>query len=298
MLSLLNNSAKEKFNYIATWSKPFSALLFQFVILSGLILTNSCQSKSDEANANFLKQYGNNVNEINKKRDEANQIQANIDCQSSPNGCEKDKNKWKDSATIFGIENSNKIQNASIDTSKIVMPKPPEEFSPNVQTLLERQGAQLPENMFQISYNLYNFPDSYGKSRVSFDDINIPKSDAFGVKTELGEKNYQLIGNKTLQKDVDFTKQVNTQEDREISIELIRQEKQRRRKGNEKVNVKNSELTEANTKIDPQKMTKVEVGAIFEKTSNTVAPEKLIDNLVGTFTDKVNQTISDNKTGN
>jgi len=88
---------------------------------------------------------------------------------------------------------------------------------------------KLPQDMFIISYNLYNFPDSYGNARLSFDDIKIPDSDIFGIKTKLGEKNYQLIDNQTLQKNIDFTNQLNTDEDKQISLKLIRQEKKIRR---------------------------------------------------------------------
>jgi len=191
------------------------------LLLSSLSLLCSCISnKSDEVNSNFLKQYGDNIEKINSQRDEmempAEQKQSN-------------KN-WKDPKEIFNIENSESARSSFIDTSQIVMPKPPEDFLPNRDTLIQGQAQQLPEDMFSVSYNMQNFPDSYGRPRLSFDDIAVPNRDAFGVETELGEKNYQLINHKTLQKDVDFTKQLSSKEDREISYRLIEEEKQAKRR--------------------------------------------------------------------
>lgn len=278
-------------NHIQNLSKIFFRIN---LLLIGIVFLNSCESQSEIANKSFLKQYGGAVNEINKRRDDSQQVQSNQNCQTSPAGCSSDKNKWKDPSTIFGIDNVNKTQSASIDTSRIVMPKPPEEFLPDTQTLLQGQTSQLPENMFQISYNLYNFPESYGRSRISFDDINIPKHDAFGVKTELGEKNYQLVGNKTLQRDIDFSKQLISQDDREVSLELIKQEKQIRRKGNSKISAKEPERKEEEIKTNPDKMTKVEIKSdkILDQT-----PDKALSNIVGKVTDQINKTIAGASSG-
>lgn len=196
--------------------------IFQTILLLSLFaLFCSCTSrKSEETNDVFLKQYGSDIERINSRREE-----MNISNQKT----KSDKN-WKDPKEIFNIDNAESSRSAFIDTSQIVMPKPPEDFSPNVNTLLQGQGAQLPEDMFAVSYNLQNFPNSYGRPRLSFDDIAIPSHDAFGIETELGEKNYQLISHKTLQRDIDFNKQLISKEDREISAQLILEEKQAGRK--------------------------------------------------------------------
>jgi hypothetical protein len=258
-----------------------------FILISTLL--SSCSSQLEDANRNFLKQYSKQVETINTKRDQAYQAQMESGCQSSPSGCAVDnRNKWKEPATIFGINNSSQAQNASIDTSKIVMPKPPEEFLPDAQTLMQGGGQKLPDNMFEVSYNLFNFPESYGRPRVSFDDINIPKHDAFGVRTELGEKNYQLVGNRTLQRDIDFTKQLSSQEDREVSLELIKQEKRARKKGKPKANEKEPEIKFEEIKNNPDKITNDEKTP--EKTE-----DKTLDNIVGKVTDQI-KTIVDTTT--
>ncbi|MES2677366.1 MAG: hypothetical protein V4612_03515 [Pseudomonadota bacterium] len=191
------------------------------LLIASLHFFCSCtKSKSDQANNNFLKQYGDHIEDINSRRDE-----MNISNQS------RSLNRnWKEPKEIFHIENAESSKSAFIDTSQILMPKPPEDFLPNAETLLQGQSAQLPEDMFAVSYNLENFPNSYGRPRLSFDDITIPNRDAFGIETALGEKNYQLINHRTLQRDLDFTRQSASWQDREISAELIQEEKQLKRK--------------------------------------------------------------------
>ena len=151
-----------------------------------ILFLNSCTNLSDQANERFLKQFKTEVQNINRKREIANQSLI----------------KDSDSANPSNITNQDPPQNMT---------------------------NQLPQDMFIISYNLYNFPESYGITKLSFDDIIIPDNDIFGVKTNLGEKNYQLIDNQTLQKNIDLVNQLNGDEDKKISLELIRQEKKIRR---------------------------------------------------------------------
>ncbi|MFT6333167.1 MAG: hypothetical protein ACJAW3_001521 [Lentimonas sp.] len=88
----------------------------------------------------------------------------------------------------------------------------------------------LPENMFFISYNLNNFPYSYKPRTISFDNIKIPQRDIFGTRSRLGEKEYQLIDQKILQRDIDFMKESqNEAEFKGLTKDLIREEKQRRK---------------------------------------------------------------------
>jgi hypothetical protein len=274
-------------------SNLFAYLLKRFLILTAILFLNSCRQTSEKINESFLQQYGSEVEKINNIRESANQTQVNIDCQSSTFGCVDSKNRWKDSATIFGIENSGTAQSATIDTSRIIAPKPPEEFTPDVKTLMQGQSTQLPENMFHISYNLNNFPESYGRQKLSFDDINIPQQDAFGVKTELGEKNYQLIGNRTLQKDIDFTKKLIAPEDPEISLELIKQEKQIRRRGKFKTkNTTDEQTANSEVAIDKKDLTN-DVENKKQPTNNS--DSKPLDNIINQVTDQISKTIEDTK---
>ena len=161
----------------------------QFFLLVILFIV-SCADRSEQANKNFLKKYNKNVQDINYRREQANP--------------ESD------------VKNITMASSPPSASSQIIAPPP-------------NTRMQLPQDMFIISYNLYNFPASYGKVKLSFDDIIIPDIDIFGVKTRLGEKNYQLVDNKILQKNIDLINQLETKEDREISLELIKQEKKARR---------------------------------------------------------------------
>lgn len=156
-----------------------------------LILLSSCGSKSDQVNENFKKKYGLEVQKINTRRAKEKEY---ADTQSKLN----------------------------------INPQIQKDFLPNSEAL--RRLSPIPDDMFTIKYYSYNFPDSYGKPKLSFDDIQIPDQDAFGVTTELGEKNYQLIDDKTLQKDVDLVRNGKEKYDDEVSLSLIREEKEKKRK--------------------------------------------------------------------
>jgi hypothetical protein len=200
---------------------------WKVLILSSLTLTCSCYSKSDEANVNFKKKYGKDVNKINSRRDK-------MDISN-----QKNEQALKDQRLKFEMEN------AKSSYARAIQVWMPSDLG---------QGRQLPDDMFVIDYNLQNFPDSYAISKLSFDDITIPRRDAFGVETDLGEKNYQLVDRKTLQKDFDLTKQSINREDREISAELIGEEKQARRKGHPKkqIDYETKQIDDETKQIDDE----------------------------------------------
>ncbi|MFT5703583.1 MAG: hypothetical protein ACI9TO_000955 [Rickettsiales bacterium] len=186
-----------------------------------LLSVSSCQDKSQDANRNFLRQYESEVQAINIQRETI----------VSPNQEQRSNSKiQKDPVQAFGIDNVETAKTAFIDTSQIFMPKPPEEFLPDMQTLLQGKTVELPEEMFHVSYNPDNFPYSYGRDILSFDDIKIPTHDSFGVPTDLGDKNYRLIDRVALQRDFDFAQKLTSSEDRMISEKLIKQEEQAQRR--------------------------------------------------------------------
>lgn len=182
----------------------------------------SCSNIAEQSNQHFLKTYEKDVGRINSNR--------NDPVQTKQNSFENKRN-WQDSIEIFNFyESTHTARTARIDTSKIKLPEPPEESLPSMKTFKDGRTRDLPDDMFHVSYNPYNFPNSYGRAKLSFDDIAIPSRDAFGIETALGEKNYQLINHKTLQRDIDFSKKNRSLEDVEISSELILEEKQAKRK--------------------------------------------------------------------
>jgi hypothetical protein len=144
----------------------------------------SCANRSNKANKNFLKEFKEEIDNINKKRE-------------------------------------SRIKTPIVTKPSIIQDKIP--LLPQISI------NKLPQDMFVINYNLYNFPNSYDRVKLSFDDIAIPNSDVFGIKTKLGEKNYQLISYQILQKNIDTINKLSTQEDKQITLELIRQEKNKKR---------------------------------------------------------------------
>lgn len=234
-------------------------MFYRKYFLIFLSFLSSCTSISEQVNNQFLKTYGAQVEQINNKRlalDPNNQVEQ---CTFLGMDCSDNKTNWNNPTQVFGIENSESAKSAFIDTSNIQPPKTPENFLPDDKTLLEGQNSpKLPENMFEISYGMENFPASYGRSGISFDDIAIPKQDAFGVNTDLGEKNYTLVGKKTLQANIDFINQNRDQYDAQISRELIAEQKDLRRKKHLKLTTKlekDDEIKDEkadNTSLNPQ----------------------------------------------
>lgn len=196
-----------------------------------IFLLASCTSSIEQANDKFSEQYGKRVEEINAKRISNYSNNQPSGCRFLWIDCPDNSVSWKNSSQIFDINNIETAGNATIDTSQIKMPKPPEEFSPDMSTFEQRRNIrQLPDDAFEINYSLQNYPASYRRAKLSFDDITIPTQDAFGIKTELGEKNYVLVGNKTLQQNVDFIGQNRDTIDKEVSIDLITEQKEEQRR--------------------------------------------------------------------
>jgi hypothetical protein len=210
MLSLLN---KKIFLKIFLIGKKYATI--------ALLALTACQSRSEMVNINFEQKFGADVSRINNQR-EAQRIANNPQLQQNA-----DQKKWQDSTRMFGIESLESAEDAFIDTSKIKLPDPPPEFLPNLETLKQGQKRQLPPDMFTIRYPVRNFPQSYVK-KLSFDDIAIPPIDAFGVRTDLGPKKYQLIDSESLQSDIDLTRKlVDSPQYRGALQQLIAEEKKK-----------------------------------------------------------------------
>lgn len=213
MLLLLNNLRPYRAKTL------FTLACLPFFCLS---LFSCVQTLSDQSNSKFVNQYGGDVRNINSRRDEQKVIEQKMADESS--------RSWKTTKEIFDIDNVDFFKSALVDTSQITLPKPSEEFTPNIDTYYRGKSLGLPDDMFMVRYNPDNFPDSYGRPRLSFDDIKIPGRDYFGVSTDLGDKDYQLVGRRELQRDIDFSRSLRERDDNEISLELIRQEKEKKRK--------------------------------------------------------------------
>jgi hypothetical protein len=186
----------------------------------------SCASKIDMVNDDFKNQYGSEVDRINKGREAFEREQK------APSYIKSKKTYgWNDPAVIIGVAGSYRYKSAYIDTSKLKLKPEGEQFLPNMQTLLQNGGYhKLPDNMFEVKYLAVNYPDSYGRSPVSFDDIAIPAKDAYGVETSMGDKNYTLINGKVLQRNVDNINSSTAFDDNEVRSMLVKEQKELDRK--------------------------------------------------------------------
>lgn len=119
---------------------------------------------------------------------------------------------------------------ASVDPDEYAS-TPPRNFLPNGEVYEQAKSApeSLPKNIFNISYRTALSP-AFRKSGVDFDLINIPPQDSYGVITAMSEKEYFLVGNNSLQKNIDYINKSRSSEDVEMSKILIKEQRQLRRK--------------------------------------------------------------------
>lgn len=163
--------------------------MFRFNLILLIFLLSSCSSSStlNEANEEFAKQYGQDVNRINSQREA-------FDMQQKP---------------------------PSIIKDFVVNPE-----KAKMEHFLQQSEKNLPKDMFDIRYLTVNYPNSYLSPQVSFDDIEIPNHDFYGVESSLGEKNYTLVNNGLLQKNVDYINSTTEYDDREVRLILVREQKE------------------------------------------------------------------------
>lgn len=181
----------------------------------------------EDPNKKFVSNYKTQVAKINKERDLLSKQEKKEIRKSDP-----EYNRWRDPANIIGVAGTVSLQSAFIDTYKIKLPKPAEEFLPNAETFDsgKNSGQDLPEEVFKVSYSSENYPESYKRGGVSFDDIKIKNRDSFGVETALGEKNFTLVNRKVLQKNIDYVRASLKSEDKEVITILVGEQKEIRDK--------------------------------------------------------------------
>lgn len=101
----------------------------------------------------------------------------------------------------------------------------PKNHLPNASSYHQgRNAPHLPDDMFDLSYKTRLNP-AFRKSGFEFDMIKVPRKDAYGVKTAMSEKDYLLVGNDSLLKNVDQINSQRSEEDIEMSETLIKEQK-------------------------------------------------------------------------
>ena len=111
-----------------------------------------------------------------------------------------------------------------------------ERFFSSSEKISKKPTEEELSNIFNVTYT-GNYLDPYRFS-VFFDDLQIPSNDLFGVRTNLGEKDYNFIGNDVLQSNIDFIYSMEKYFDKENSIRLIEEQKHIKRNNYDNANKK------------------------------------------------------------
>ncbi len=121
--------------------------------------------------------------------------------------------------------------------------------SPNLQTLEVARAAnnQLPKDMFIIRYATNPHPP-FTSTGIEFDVIEVPQYDAFGIASNLADKQYLLTGNNALQKNIDKIESRLTRENIEFSRILIAERKRLRQEQKDAQDFSDDKIT--NKKIE------------------------------------------------
>jgi hypothetical protein len=198
----------------------------RLALLLTALISGSCASKLELSNKKFLGQYGSKVDRINKSRQRA----AHAIEEPARQGEARSIN-WANPARNMGINGTFTTRSAYLDTSVLKGAQRPEEFLPNLDTLMQGKQMQdrIPE-IFDVSYTAENYPKTYKKRHVSFDDIDIPGHDYFGIKSSLNKKQYNMVDNRILQENIDYLDGHLDKDTREINLIILREKEEIRRK--------------------------------------------------------------------
>ncbi len=198
-----------------------------YSVLIGLFLS-SCQyyqgSKLPDVNADFKKSYGSDIQRFQLERElqynEAVKIQTT---QIAQNAASQPKDVDIRPSDIVSSDGT------YIDVSRIKIRRPEDILSErNFYDDSARSLQSLPSDMFEVAYNTSLYP-AFVVRGAEFDSIEIPDVDWYGVKTSLGDKQYLLAGNDSLQKNVDSISQNRSQDDVAVSKQMIKEREAVRR---------------------------------------------------------------------
>lgn len=200
------------------FERKFLLKIFSFSLFSLALF--SCANKVPDMNQAFEEQYGGEVEAIRQQR-----VAQKVDNQavtfSTP--------PTQEELIIEAAKNG--AYQPYNDIAKFG-DAPPQIYLPSAE-VYEQESAKasgaLPSDMFYISYKTDLYP-AFRPSGSEFDGIPIPSQDAYGVKTEMSQKPYLLVGNDSLQRSVDKINGERTRSDTKISEILIKEQRQQKQK--------------------------------------------------------------------
>jgi hypothetical protein len=212
----------------SSWLIFFYKSKIKITIILFLLFLTSCLGPEDqnffagdEINKNFEKKFGSQIEEIKMGR-AIEEVDKGSEALNS-----KDPNNLFSPEGQF--ENGDNISNSFdyVDKSYFGSPQP-KQFFPSYETyqqgLSNNPNQSLSPKIFEISYNVFLNPP-FNNLGEEFDYIEIPKVDAFGVKSSSYNKNYTLIPIRSLEKAIAQINKSRTPEDIEFSKKIIAERK-------------------------------------------------------------------------
>lgn len=253
------------------WQK----LSCKFFLLASLpLILCYCSSSLPPVNEAFEKKYGKEVEQIKIARTPAPGAanQSITTYPPTPEELRAEQNSAELSQNYYPY----------VDVTKFGE-RAPQNYLPNgevyEQGVASRRSNALPEDMFEITYNVALYPP-FRVSGKEFDAIKVPPADVYGVPTEMSSKSYLLAGNDSLQRNIDKINSEKSADDIEISETLIKEQKQLKRKEKMiKIFGKNSlEIASLEKKEDKQKPSQEQKSSDAPKPQDAGQAQKAVKN--------------------
>lgn len=184
----------------------------------------SCSKNTVSVNSVFEKKYGEEVEKLRASRTPPkDSVDKNVKLNFALPTAE-------DGNSYNNIEKSNYEQYyANVDPEEYNSIKP-KEFLPDSASYEQAKltPENLPKNMFELNYSTAISPP-FKRSGIDFDLINIPNQDFYGIKTAMTTKEYLLVGNDSLQKDIDYINENKSSKEIEMTKILVKEQREIRR---------------------------------------------------------------------
>ena len=162
-------------------------------------------SQPDTQNAVFEEKFGPSYEKVKAERTPAKGSDSKIVVLQAPTA--------EDLRNMSNEDNQNGF--TYVDVNKFGE-RIPQAALPNgesyEQARVQNPSNALPPDLFEIGYNTELYP-AFRKTGIEFDNISVPPTDVYGVKTEMSEKPYLLAGNDSLQKNINQTNAEQTADD-------------------------------------------------------------------------------------
>jgi hypothetical protein len=195
-----------------------------FAVFVLVLFCFSCSKNIASINNVFEKKYGEEVEKIRASRTPP---KDSVDKNAKLNFALPTSENINSFSNIEKSDYEQYYANVDLEEYNSVQPK---EFLPDSASYEQAKltPENLPKNMFEINY-ITTVSPPFKRSGIDFDLINIPNQDFYGIKTAMTTKEYLLIGNDSLQKDIDYINQNKSSKEIEMTKILVKEQRQIRR---------------------------------------------------------------------